>query len=270
MNDSQDAYGHQLYDCFRGRNVVEVVERDDGFIDSSASLPRYYLAEYKNWRAHEKEAMRYAKGRILDIGCGGGRISLHFQKKGFDVLGIDVSPLAVKVCKLRGLRNARVMSITDVSPRLGKFNTILMIGNNFGLFGNPNRAKRLLRQFYHCTNPDALIIAESNDPYQTNEPFHLSYHRLKHRQGKMAGQLRIRVRYKKYATPWFEYLIVSKDEMKRILEGTGWRVRRFVDSKGSVYVGIIEKILKLRGLNNRRAVRTKKWIVTDRCSISAY
>jgi len=245
LNDKQDAYGHQLYDCFRGQNVVEVVERDDGFIDSSTSLPKYYLAEYKNWQPHEKDAMRYAKGRILDIGCGGGRISLYFQRKGLDILGIDVSPLAIKVCKLRGLRKARVMSITEVSPRLGRFDTILMIGNNFGLFANPNRARRLLRQFYHSTTPNALIIAESNDPYQTREPFHLAYHTRNRREGKMAGELTIRVRYKKYTTPWFDYLIVSKKEMKRILEGTGWRIKRFVDSKGSVYIGIIEKISKL-------------------------
>src|SRR2546427_10718949 len=86
--------------------------------------------------------MRYAQGKILDVGCGGGRISLYFQKRGFDVLGIDASPLAIKVCKLRGLQKARAMSITDVSSPLGMFDTILMIGNNFGLFGSPNRAKR--------------------------------------------------------------------------------------------------------------------------------
>src|SRR5438093_10465509 len=193
----------------------------------------------------KKDAMRYGKGRILDIGCGGGRISLYFQRKGSDVLGIDVSPLAINVCKLKGLRKARVMSITEVSPRLGRFDTILMIGNNFGLFANPNRARRLLRQFYHSTTPNALIIAESNDPYRTSEPFHLAYHRCNRREGKMPGELTIRVRYKKYTTPWFDYLIVSKKEMKRILEGTGWRIKRFVDSKGSVYIGIIEKISNL-------------------------
>src|SRR5437879_13599593 len=113
--------------------------------------------------------MRYAQGKMLDIGCGGGRISLYFQRRGFDVHGIDVSPLAIKVCKLRGLQKARVMSITDVRSRLGMFDTILMIGNNFGLFGTPNRAKRLLRQFYRSTSADALIIAESNDTYRPNE-----------------------------------------------------------------------------------------------------
>src|SRR3989454_12795749 len=110
LNDKQDAYGHQLYDCFRGENVVEVVERDDGFIDSSTSLPKYYLADYKNWRPHEKDAMRYASGRMLDIGCGGGRNFPYFQSKGFNVLGIDVSPLAAKVCKLQGGRKAPGLS----------------------------------------------------------------------------------------------------------------------------------------------------------------
>src|SRR2546430_16322774 len=97
LNDKQDAYGHQLYDCFRGDNVVEVVERDDGFIDSSTSLPKYYLADYKNWRPHEKDAMRYASGRMLDIGCGGGRKSRPFLKERVDGPWKKLFPLAVNV-----------------------------------------------------------------------------------------------------------------------------------------------------------------------------
>ena len=42
----------------------------------------------------------------------------------------------------------------------------------------------------------------------------------------MSGQLRFRVRYASYCSPWFDYLMVSPDEMKGILEGTGWRVER--------------------------------------------
>ncbi len=246
LTDIQDAYGHQLYDCFKGKKVVEVVERDDGFIHPSALYPRYYLAEYKDWQVHERKAIRYAAGRILDIGCGGGRISLYLQRRGFDVLGIDTSQLAVNVCKSRGLRNARVMSITEVNSGLGTFSTILMIGNNFGLFGSPTRAKRLLRRFYKITSTNALIIAESVDPYRTKEQFHLDYHRLNLRRGKMPGELKLRVRYKKYKTPWFDYLIVSKNEMKRILEETGWRIKRFINSENTVYIGIIEKTSEFR------------------------
>jgi 2-polyprenyl-3-methyl-5-hydroxy-6-metoxy-1,4-benzoquinol methylase len=102
LKDGQDAYGHQLYDFFKGRPVVEVVERDDGLIDPSETLPKYYLSEYKDWNSREKIAAHYVRGRVLDVGSGGGRWSLFLQKKGHEVLGIDISPLAVKVCKERG------------------------------------------------------------------------------------------------------------------------------------------------------------------------
>ena len=153
-------------------------------------------------------------------------------------------PLAVKFCKLRGLKNVRVTSISDVGPQLGQFDTILMIGNNFGLFGGLKQARKLLRRFHELTSARALTVAESNDPYKTSEPFHLAYHRLSRRRGRMPGQLRIRVRYKRYVTPWFDYLIVSKGEVKKILHGTGWRVKHFIESTGSVYIAIIEKVAK--------------------------
>ena len=59
----------------------------------------------------------------------------------------------------------------------------------------------------------------------------------------MAGQLRLRIRYRTYATPWFDYLLVSKDEMRSILDGTGWQVARFIDSRGPAYVAVIEKAI---------------------------
>lgn len=42
MKDSQDAYGHQMYDYFRGKAVAEIVERDDGYLDVSTGS-KYYL-----------------------------------------------------------------------------------------------------------------------------------------------------------------------------------------------------------------------------------
>ena len=138
MRDYQDAYGHEMYDYFEGNGGFEIVERDDGFFDISGG-PKGYFSEYEDWPPHHKKAMEYVIGRVLDIGCGAGKHSLYLQKKGFDVLGIDVSPLAIKACKLRGLRKVRVLSITQISSRLGKFQTVLMLGNNFGLFGSFKR-----------------------------------------------------------------------------------------------------------------------------------
>ena len=240
MKDYQDAHGYAIYDYLKGKGGFEIAERDDGFI-TSTNAPAVYFSKYRDWPPHEKRAMRYVKGRVLDIGCGAGRHSLSLQEKGLDVLGTDVSPLAIKVCKLRGLKKAKLMSLTQISSKLGKFDTLLMLGNNFGLFESYNKARRLLNRFHKITSDKARIIAESMDPYKTAEPQHLKYHKSNRKRDRMSGQVRLRVRYKKYVTPWFDYLLVSKDEMQNILHGTGWQVKCFLDSDDPMYVAIIEK-----------------------------
>src|SRR5437016_14480714 len=87
------------------------------------------------------------------------------------------------------------------------------------------------------------FIAESLDIYKPPvDPVHRRYHLRNRRRGRMPGQVRIRIRYRTYATPRFDYLLVSRPEMKRILQGTGWKIRNFIDSKASpAYIAIIEK-----------------------------
>ena len=58
----------------------------------------------------------------------------------------------------------------------------------------------------------------------------------------MAGQIRMRIIFKNYISNWFDYLLVSKKEMKDILNGTGWKVKKFIDSGNYMYIGIITKV----------------------------
>ncbi len=239
LTDRQDAYGHAVYDAYQGRGGAAVGERDDGHV--AIFHPRYYLSSHKDWSPAQRKALRLVKGKVIDVGCSGGRIALYLQQKGYEVVGIDNSPLSIKVCRRRGLEQARLMGITELSPRLGTFDTVVMFGNNFGLFGNFKRARWLLRRLRGMTTDTARILAETFDPYQTRDPDHLSYHRRNRRRGRMGGQIRLRVRYKGYATPWLDYLFVSKKEMHTIVADTGWRVARFIDAKGPGYIAVIEK-----------------------------
>jgi SAM-dependent methyltransferase len=241
MMTDRDAYGHQIYDYHMGIKSIEIIERDDGLVDYTDSLPGAYFSDYPDWPEYEREGMKYVEGRVLDIGCGAGRHCLYLQEQGHEVVGIDLSPLAVEVCRERGVRDARLLNITQIDSRLGTFDTILMMGNNFGLVGNIRRARWLLRKFKAITTPDARILGTSRDPYKTTTEHHLDYHRLNRGRGRMAGQARLRVRYKKFSSKWFDYLLVSQDEMMRISEGTGWHVECFIDSTESTYIGIIER-----------------------------
>lgn len=240
LKDEQDAFGHEFYDFLKGTGGYEIAERDDGFFEVTQG-PKIYFSKYEEWPNSEKEAMKYVSGRVLDIGCGAGRHSLYLQEQGFDVIGVDNSPLVVDVCRQRGLWNVYLAPITQITSRLGVFDTILMLGCNFGLFGTAGRAKRLLRRFAGITSGAARIIAQTRDPYQTQVREHLEYHEFNRKRGRMAGEVRIRVRYKKYVTPWFDLLLVSKGEMKAIVEGTPWEIRDFIDDQRGVYVAILGK-----------------------------
>lgn len=228
-----------MWDLHRGAPAQEIVEREDGCI--SAGKSHVYFEPFSEWPPQQQESMNCVSGRVLDIGCGPGRHAIHLQQKGFDVLGIDASPLAIQVARERGLRKAGVLNITQISFRLGEFDTLLMMGNNFGLFGNLKRARWLLRKMRNMTSSSGRIIAESRDPYTTTSQVHLDYHESNRKRGKFAGQLRMRIRYERYIGAWFEYLIVSRKEMAYILEHTGWRISGFIPETGPVYVAIIDK-----------------------------
>lgn len=243
---NNDAFGQEMLKIYNNEPSFEVIERDDGYVNVSR-YNNLYLAEYKNWEKHEKAAIKYAKGRCLDIGCGAGRVGLYLQRKRQYVLCIDTSPLAIKICKLRGVKKAKIMDIVDIKKfKEGKFDSIIMFGNNFGLFGNRERAQILLRQMYRITSSSGVIITETRDPYLTDNPVHFKYHKMNKQKGRMPGQLKIRARFMQYTTPWFDYLYVSKPEMEKLLNGTGWLVNKFIDAedyhKSGLYIAIIRKV----------------------------
>ena len=242
MKQKNDAYGQELRAYYNKKKSYEIVERDDGFIDSSSGAPAYFSG-FRHWPEIQKKAIAFAKGRILDVGSGAGRVSLYLLKKGHDVTAIDNSQLAVTICRKRGIRKAKLLPIENIGKlKSGYFDTLIMYGNNFGLFGSCKKAKILLKKFFRITSPGALIIAESNDPYKTKDPIHLAYHKFNRKRGRMAGQLRIRVRFRNFIGCWFDYLLVSGDEMKKILKDTGWKIKKFINSGRSSYIAVIEKM----------------------------
>lgn len=239
LNETQDAYGRLMLDWYEGRSAAEMVERDDGFLQANRG-PLQYFQPVRRWGQPERRAMRLVRGRVLDVGCGPGRVALHLQARGHEVVGIDNSPLAVRVARARGVRDARVLSLEDVGPDLGLFQTVVMFGNNFGLLHSGHAAPRLLRRLGRVTTEDARILASSLDVYRTDNPVHLAYHRRNRARGRMAGQVRLRVRHLQYSTPWFDYLMVSPEEMAELATAGGWRLERTIGD-GPTYVGVLVK-----------------------------
>lgn len=239
MSKEDDVYGALLDDVLAGRRVSEIDERDDGLL--MVFDAEYLVAPFTRWSdPTERKAMRFVRGRVLDVGCGGGRVCLHLQDRGLDVVGIDASPGAVAVCKRRGVLDARQMRIEDVPTTWGPFDTMVFLGQNFGMLGSLSRARRILRRLARLTNGRGRIVAETFDPHGLDDPVQRRYLARNVARGRMPGQLRVRMRHRELATRWMDWLQVSKDELRDLLEGTGWALSRTIGD-GPSYVAIIDQ-----------------------------
>lgn len=241
LTEHEDAYGHMLLDLVAGVTATEIIERDDGYIIPGA-LASDYILPYPRWPSHQRAVVDRARGRVLDIGCGAGRFCLALQERGHEVVGIDVSPGAVEASRARGVIDARPVALEEVDASLGTFDAVVMMGNNFGLFGDPDGLRSGLARLASVTAPDARLYAEAVDPYATADPHHLRYHQANRDAGRLGGQLRIRIRYKVWASPWFGLLLVSPDELDALLADTDWRIHDSIPAEaGPVRVVVLGK-----------------------------
>src|SRR3954452_6706434 len=126
--------------------VAEIVERDDALINANVTGPAMYFAPFRRVaaapprgdapRARPRPRRRRRRGSRLAASPGArsrGRGDRQLARRR-------------EVCRRRGVRDARLFDFADVDESLGAFDTIVMLGNNFGVFGSPAKAKRLLRR----------------------------------------------------------------------------------------------------------------------------
>ena len=242
IDPKRDAFGRALLDWVRGGTEPEIFERDDGFFETGAG-PEVYLAPFRQWHGVERRAMRFVRGRVLDVGCGAGRVGLHLQKRGLDVLGVDHSRLALQACWLRGFRRTELRTVGGVTALVPRFDMLILFGNNFGLFGSPENARRVLWSWARAAGPRTRILAESMSPYHRPARVHRAYHRWNRARGRMPRQARLRVHYQEIVSPWFDWLFVSPTEMRRVVRGTGWQISRVIgpDEEHGLFVAVLER-----------------------------
>lgn len=237
-----DAWSEIMKDAANSITGEYIIERDDGRIETLQVSD--YKKSFSEWDELERKAIKHAKGKVLDIGCGAGRVALHLQTLGHEVVGIDLGPSAIAACKAMGLRKAYVMSTTNLQFNDNTFDTIIMFGNNLGIAGDEKQTISMLRTLYNITTPDAIILAGSVDAVNTKNEDHLKYHETNRARNKPPGLVRIKVKYKEYVTNWFDLWLVTLTELDRITKRSGWRVDKIYRT-GKVnqpaYIGILIK-----------------------------
>ncbi|PSK99425.1 methyltransferase family protein [Murinocardiopsis flavida] len=233
-----DAFGEMPARCWdsglRPGASFEIIERDDGMMAAGDAV-RYFHTE-QEMAPLERWACARAHGRVLDIGCGAGRHAVAVRVRGCEVVGLDPSPGAVRVARERGV-DAVPGTLEEPPGDLGGFDTFLLLGNNLGLLRNADAAPGLLDGLRPFARPGARIIAASADP-EGEDGLHRTYHEWNRQRGRMPGQLRLRVRDRALASPWFDYLMASSADLAAITDGTAWRVGH-VEHDGGAYIAVL-------------------------------
>ncbi len=222
VRETSDAFGSALLDWVQGGTEPEIIERDDGVIEIGAG-PEVYLMDFNEWPRAEQASFQYVRGRVADVGCGGGRAARHLQERGCDVVGIDSSPLAVKAAQLHGVRKTQVNTVDKLVDTVDQFDTLILFGNNLGVFGNPRRARRLLTSWAKKLPLGARLLIESTNPSSNGVPvIDREYCRRNREKGRAIGQCRLRVWYDRSPSEWFSWFFSSQTELKKLMRGTGW------------------------------------------------
>ena len=136
---------------------------------------------------------------VLDVGCGPGRPVAALTSAGVPALGIDLSPVAVRLARRRGAPALRASVFSDL-PHAGRWGSALLLDGNIGIGGDPlallSRVKELVR-------PGGSIVVE-----------------LDHRP-RSRGSRRVRLEGPGVESQWFRWGALGMPEVSSVAAQVG-------------------------------------------------
>lgn len=176
-------------------------------------------------------AMNECRGMVLDIGAGAGSHALELQNRGYDVVALDISPLAVEIIQERGVKQAIAQDIFTYSDQ--QFDTIILLMNGIGLAGNLNNLTRLLNHLKTLLAPGGQLIFDSSDVAYLYEGNLLD--------DKYYGEILYQYEYKNQKTEWFEWLYIDEKMLVKTANSAGWNVEVLLEDEFGQYLARLTK-----------------------------
>lgn len=179
----------------------------------------------------DAQAMQRCCGRVLDVGAGAGRHALVLQEQGCEVVAIDVSPLCVSLCQERGVRDARLFDVLDLSMEapLGKFDTIFFGMQTLGVAGGVGALGTMLTRLRASLSPNGKIVADSSALREAwdGEVADTSASR---------GEIVLSTRYRGWRGEPFPWLYLSETHLREVAEEVGFKVETLVEDPGGEFL----------------------------------
>lgn len=112
-------------------------------------------------------ALRPAPGaRILDVPCGYGRHASALARRGFQVVGVDLSRAMIAEARRRFAEGPRLAFVRADMRRIafrGEFDAVVNLYTSFGYF-TPAQNQAVLRRLARALRPGGTLLIDHRDP----------------------------------------------------------------------------------------------------------
>jgi len=157
-------------------NKIEQIKKES--IDEFGSRwtqERYAeIARRGFWESEEKLVSQYFKPetKILDIGCGSGRTAIALTQKGFDVIGVDITPKMIdsakKIASSKNLNiDYRVGDATSLEFPDNYFAGAIFANNGWVQIPGKENRKKALAEIHRTMKPGGYFILVAHQRYYT-------------------------------------------------------------------------------------------------------
>lgn len=99
-------------------------------------------------------------GRLIDLGCGTGRLCLHFAAKGYDCVGVDLSEEMLTKAKATGAHvewiRGNLVDLAMIADR--SFDYAACLFSTLGMVRGAANREAVLRSAFRVLRPDGVFV----------------------------------------------------------------------------------------------------------------
>lgn len=181
----------------------------------------------------EQEALKLAKGQVLDVGAGSGCHSLVLQDMGKQVTALDISPLAVKAMRERGVRNV-VEEDFFCKSFSGTYDTILMLMNGSGIIGELANMPLFFKRARQLLAPGGSILMDSCDLSYVFEDEDGFFDTTEF--DNYYGEVDFQMCYKDITGNTFNWLYIDFDTLQEEATRCGFKAEMVAEGENNAYL----------------------------------
>lgn len=154
-------------------NIEQIKKESIGEFGSDTCQEKYVRISGQGfWESEEILVNKYfkPKSKILDIGCGSGRTAIPLNQKGYEVIGVDITPgmieTAKKVTSSKKINiDFEVGDATNLRFNDNYFDGAIFANNGWvQIPGKENRQKALC-EIYRVLKPGGYFILTAHERY---------------------------------------------------------------------------------------------------------